>query len=267
MKHALLSIITLLLFTAVFAQEGKTWELVWSDEFERNGLPDNNKWNYDVGDGCPRICGWGNQELQYYFSKNTRNSRVEDGKLIIEAHKEVGKDYGYSSARLVTKGKGDWTYGKVEVRAKLPKGRGTWPAIWMLPSRDPMHWPNDGEIDIMEHVGHDPGNVHGSIHTEKYNHMKGTQKTDSIMTENVSDEFHTYQIIWNNTGIEWSVDGTTYLTVANPKEGKAGWPFDNDFHLILNVAVGGFWGGIKGVDDSIWPQRMEVEYVRVYRKI
>ena len=139
------------------------WKLVWSDEFNNKGLPDSSKWNYDVGGH-----GWGNNELQYYNSGRLTNARVQRGKLIIEAHKENWKDKKYTSARLVSKGKGDWKYGRIEVKAKLPQGRGTWPAIWMLASTTPLKWPDDGEIDIMEHVGFNHGNIHASIHCKKY---------------------------------------------------------------------------------------------------
>src|SRR6188768_4168282 len=142
------------------------YKLVWSDEFNYNGLPDAKKWNYDIGGH-----GWGNNELQFYTKEKLKNARVENGNLIIEAHKEKFENSGYTSARLVSKGKGDWQYGKIEVRAQIPDGRGTWPAIWMLGSTSPFNWPDDGEIDIMEHVGFDQGRIHASIHCKKYNHV------------------------------------------------------------------------------------------------
>ncbi len=150
------------------------WRLVWSDEFDHRGLPDSSKWGYDVGGH-----GWGNKELQYYTERRKENARVEDGHLIIEARRDNSGGHEYTSARLVSKGKGDWTYGRFEVSAKLPSGRGTWPAIWMLPSLKSygnFGWPDNGEIDIMEHVGFDPDVVHGSAHTKAYYHSIGTQK-------------------------------------------------------------------------------------------
>lgn len=235
--------------------------LVWSDEFNYTGVPDTTKWSYDTGGH-----GWGNNELQYYTARRTENARVENGVLTIEARKEAWQGRNYTSARLVTKGKGDWLYGRIEVRARLPKGRGTWPAIWMLASTNPLQWPDDGEIDIMEHVGWNPGFIHGSVHTKKYNHVAGTQKTDTMVVADYAEKFHVYALDWTADSIKVSVDDSTYFTFANERSGKDAWPFDRPFHLLLNVAVGGNWGGAKGIDDSIWPQKMEVDYVRVYRK-
>lgn len=246
-------------------EDGKL--LVWSDEFDYSGAPDEQKWNYDVGDGCPTLCGWGNDELQYY-TKDSDNVRVEDGHLIIEARKEkADTTKQFTSARLISKNKGDWKYGYVEVRAKLPKGTGTWAAIWMLPTEwDYGNWPRSGEIDIMEHVGYDHGTVHGTVHTENYNHIKGTQKGDSIQIDSVSDQFHNYAINWTPAKIEFIVDDKVYHTFNNDGTGPGSWPFDKDFHVILNVAVGGNWGGKKGVDPEIWPQKMIVDYVKIYRQ-
>jgi beta-glucanase (GH16 family) len=235
-------------------------ELIWSDEFNYSGLPDSTKWNYDVGGH-----GWGNNELQYYTSRRPENARVENGILTIEARKEDFEGKKYTSARLVTKGKGDWTYGRIDVRAKLPKGLGTWPAIWMLGSTTPLKWPEDGEIDIMEHVGYDQGKIHASVHTKKYYHSIGTQKTAQIMVPDCSENFHVYSLQWNKDTITMLMDNQPYFTFTNEHTGKEAWPFDGPFHLLLNVAVGGNWGGAKGVDENIWPQKMEVDYVKVYR--
>ena len=151
-------------------EEGR--KLVWSDEFSTAGAPDTTRWNYDLGDGCPNVCGWGNNELEYYTNES-KNVRIENDKLIIEAHKDSVGGKGFTSTRIVSKFKGDWLYGRIEVKAKLPRGKGTWPAIWML-STDWKYggWPASGEIDIMEHVGYDPGVVHGTIHTESYKDRK-----------------------------------------------------------------------------------------------
>jgi len=170
----------------------------------------------------------------------------------------------YTSTRLISKGKGDWQYGKIEVKAKLPRGLGTWPAIWMLGSTTPLNWPDDGEIDIMEHVGFNQGFVHASVHTKKYNHVIGTQRTDTIFINDCSDNFHIYAVEWNKDSVKVSADGNIYFRFANEKAGYDAWPFDNKMHLLLNIAVGGNWGGQKGVDTTIWPQRMEIDYVRVY---
>ena len=237
--------------------------LVWADEFDKPGLPDSTKWGYDVGGN-----GWGNKELEYYTDKRPENARIENGKLIIEARKEAYKGSNYTSARLLTKGIAEWKYGRVEAMAKLPKGLGTWPAIWMLGKKvATTGWPLGGEIDIMEHVGFDEGVVHGTVHTEAYNHVKGTQKGKQINVKNVTGDFHLYAIEWTADQIDFFVDDQKYYSVQKAVLGStdAQWPFDQPFFLILNVAVGGGWGGQKGVDESIWPQRMEVDYVRVYQ--
>jgi len=237
------------------------YRLVWSDEFNYRGLPDPKKWNYDVGGH-----GWGNNELQYYTEKRLENARVENGMLVIEARKENFQDKQYTSARLVTKGKGDWKYGKIEVRAKIPDGRGTWPAIWMLASTTPLNWPDDGEIDIMEHVGWNPHYIHGSVHCKKYYHSIGTQKTDMVMVKNCFEQFHIYGVEWDEEKVMVSIDGIVYFEFKNEKSGYDAWPFDNKMHLLLNIAVGGNWGGSKGVDESIWPKRMMVDWVRVWER-
>jgi beta-glucanase (GH16 family) len=249
---------------ATIPPQGK--KLVWCDEFNTVGKPDSTKWNYDLGDGCHFSCGWGNNELQYYTSKH-ENVRVENGLLIIEAVSEKIKSSQYSSARIVTKGKASWLYGKFEIRAKLPKGTGTWPAIWMLPTDWKYGgWPASGEIDIMEHVGYDQGVVHGTIHTDAYNHTKNTQIGKQVVVDTCSEAFHLYSLEWTPDRLIFFIDEKLYQTIDR----KGGdtfkeWPFDQPFHIIMNLAVGGNWGGKNGVDTSIWPQRMEVDYVRVYQ--
>ncbi len=237
-----------------------SYTLQWSDEFDYTGLPDPARWGYDVGGG-----GWGNNELQYYTENRQENARVEDGRLVIEAVKEAYGGRDYTSARLVSRDKGDWLYGRFEIRAKLPAGRGTWPAIWML-STDWVYggWPRSGEIDIMEHVGYDMQRIHGTIHTDDFNHTRGTQIGNSILASNVDTEFHVYAMEWRPHRIDIFMDGLRYFTVTDNGTGVGAWPFDQRFHLLMNIAVGGDWGGAQGVDDSIFPQRMEVDYVRVY---
>jgi len=235
---------------------------VWQDEFDDPGKPDTKKWSYDLGGD-----GWGNHELENY-TENPENARVENGKLIIEARKENSGNQQYSSARLVTKGKGDFLYGKIEIRARLPKGRGTWPAIWMLNSEKNYGnkgWPDNGEIDIMEHVGFDQNRIHGNIHTKAFNHVLKTNKGGDTLVTDVSEQFHVYTCTWTPSYISIVMDGHEYFKFN--KESAYSWeqwPFDKSFHLILNMAVGGDWGGQKGVDDTIFPQKMEVDYVRVY---
>ncbi|MDR6564516.1 MULTISPECIES: glycoside hydrolase family 16 protein [unclassified Arcicella] len=235
---------------------------IWADEFDKDGLPDSKKWNYDVGGS-----GWGNNELEYYTKENLKNARVENGKLVIEAIKENFNGNSYTSARLVTKDKGDFLYGRFEIKAKLPAGRGTWPAIWMLATEQSYsnkYWPDNGEIDIMEHVGYDPGRVHASIHTKSFNHVIGTQVTTNMMVDDFDKAFHEYRLDWTPNKIEMYIDAKLYFTFENTGKGFAEYPFDKKFHLLLNLAVGGNWGGVKGVDESVFPQRMEVDYVRIY---
>jgi beta-glucanase (GH16 family) len=235
-------------------------QLVWSDEFNYTGLPDTNKWNYDIGGW-----GWGNNELQYYTKDALGNARVGDGVLTIELKKQTVEDKKYSSARLVTKGKGDWIYGRIDVRAKLPKGLGTWPAIWMLGSATPLKWPDDGEIDIMEHVGYNPGIVHATVHTKSFNHIIGNQKTNTIAVPDFDTQFHIYSVIWNQDSVSILLDDKMYYSFKNRGTGKDAWPFDAPMHLLLNIAFGGNWGGKEGIDEAVLPAKMEIDYVRVYQ--
>jgi len=236
-------------------------KLVWADEFNKPGLPDLSRWKYDVGGH-----GFGNNELQYYLANRPENARVEGGNLVLEARREKHENREYTSAKLVTKGIAEWKYGRIEVRAKLPKGRGTWPAIWMLGSNFPeTSWPLCGEIDIMEHVGFDEGVVHGSVHTEDFNHVKGTQRTGKTTVSDATDDFHVYAVEWSADQMDFFVDKKRYFSVSRLGKNPEQWPFDQPFYLILNLAVGGNWGGQKGVDESIWPQRMLIDYVRVYQ--
>ena len=241
-------------------------KLVWADEFNNSGLPDSLKWGYDKGKGCPDNCGWGNNELQFYTWNRPENARVENGKLIIEARKENYSGAAYTSARLVTKKKGDWKYGRFEIKAKLPAGRGMWPAIWMLPTNwEYGGWPHSGEIDIMENVGYMPDSVFGTVHTGAFNGMLGTQKSKGLRFNDLAKNFHIYEMEWTADSISFFIDKKKYNVFKNTRRNTAEWPFDKDFHLLLNIAVGGNWGGKMGVDDNIFPQRMEVEYVRVYQ--
>jgi beta-glucanase (GH16 family) len=236
-------------------------DLLWADEFDNNGLPDSAFWSYDEGDH-----GWGNNELQFYTHSNRENVWIENGALKITARRNILYPKRYTSARLVTKNKVYGKYGYIEVRAKLPEGIGTWPAIWMLPENNIYGgWPASGEIDIMEHVGYDPGVVHGTVHTLAFNHLKGTQKGKTKNVANFSSTFHVYAIDWQEDKIDFFIDGHHYHTFINTKNGNEEWPFDHDFHIILNIAIGGNWGGAKGVDESIWPQTMEIDYVRWYK--
>lgn len=234
---------------------------IWSDEFNYSGLPDANKWSFEVHGP-----GWVNNEWQNYTDRRLENARVENGRLVIEARRDWFGGHEISSARIRTANKGDWLNGRIEVRAKLPRGRGTWPAIWMLPTDWAYGgWPDSGEIDIMENVGYDPAAIHGSIHSNGRNHMLGNNFQVTTYDGSVQDQFHTYGIDWNQDRIEFYFDGKHYGTYTNPRQGWSHWPFDKRFHLILNLAIGGMWGGAQGVDMNIFPARMEVDYVRVYR--
>ena len=222
-------------------------ELVWSDEFDNAGAPNSTKWDYDIGGG-----GWGNNEAQFY-TQDSKNIRIENGQLIIEARKEPFNGKAYTSTRMVSKFKGDWLYGRIEVKAKLPRGKGTWPAIWMLPTHWKYGgWPASGEIDIMEHVGYDPGVIHGTIHTESYNHTIQTQKEGKITIADAQDQFHVYIINWTKDKIDFFVDEKMYHSVSRGgNDTFKEWPFDQRFHFILNIAVGGNWGDVQGIHDSI----------------
>lgn len=252
------------------------WKLVWADEFDKPGLPDPAKWTYE--EGFIR-----NREAQFYTCGRAENARVENGVLVIEARREkfLNPNYrpgaqsdwkrasefaDYTSASLTTRGIAAWRYGRIEVRAKLPGGRGMWPAIWMLGADRSAGWPACGEIDIMEFVGYEPETIHGTVHTAKYNHVKKTQKGARLQVKAPDKDFHVYAIEWSAERIDFFVDGKKYFTFANEHSGSDAWPFDKPHYLILNTAVGGSWGGAKGIDSSIFPTRFYIDYVRVYEK-
>ncbi len=239
----------------------KPYQLVWSDEFDVDGLPDSTKWGYDVGGG-----GWGNNELEYYTDARPENARVANGNLIIEARKENFGGRIYTSARLLTKNKAQWTYGKFEISAKLPTGTGMWPAIWLLSANEPLHWPDDGELDIMEEVGFDQNVVYGTAHNKLYNGANGQQKGSSVLIPGADTAFHIYSLEWTSTDVRWAVDSIVFFTYSKPGNSSDAWPYYKDFFMILNIAVGGNWGGTKGVDNSIFPQQMVIDYVRVYQR-
>ena len=231
--------------------------LIWQDEFDGRGLPDASRSDYEVG----RIR---NNERQYYTRARPENARVADGLLVIEARREAWEGAEYTSASLTSRA--SWTYGRIEVRAKLPHGRGTWPAIWTLgTSIREVGWPACGEIDIMEHVGFDPGRIHANVHTAAYNHVRRTQKCNSMLVPRAHEAFHVYSADWTPEGIDFFVDGQRYFTFRKEAGGAEVWPFDSPQYLILNLAIGGNWGGQQGIDDGIFPARYEIDYVRVYR--
>ena len=240
--------------------------MVWHDEFNGTAL-DLRKWKYDTARNKQ---GWFNGELQYYSAG--RNTRVAAGLLTIEArHEKLDPkrypDWGgqdYTSARLLSKGRG-WTYGFYEIRAKLPCARGTWPAIWMLPV-DMKTWPDDGEIDIMEQVGAEPNLIYSSLHTKLYNHTINTQRSAQKLVPTSCTAFHVYQLDWRPNSITIGVDGQGILQVRNNVPGgKGAWPFFTPYRMILNLAIGGDWAAAKGIDNDAMPQRMVVDYVRVWQ--
>ncbi len=240
------------------------FELVWQDEFDYTGLPDSTKWLYDTEGND---AGWGNNEAQVYTIAKKENAHVENGILSIRAVNELIGNKDFSSARLVSKA--DWKYGKVEVNAKLPAGRGTWSAIWMMPGGWTFkdgNWPDIGEIDIMEHVGHNLGIIHASAHSRDYQWQKGTQKSATIDIPDVAEKFHSYIVEWNPELMTASVDDNVYFEYKNEGLGETKWPYDKPFYLILNLAVGGAWGSMQGIDTTAFPQTMQIDYVRIYKK-
>lgn len=257
------------------------YTLIWSDEFDGESI-DPGKWSYDLGDGCDipaipcgvelgedtaSLCGWGNNEWEFYTDR-PENARIEDGRLIIEARKELPFYQGqheYTSARMVTKNKGDWKYGRIDVRAKMPIGQGIWPAIWMLPTENKYGpWPCSGEIDIMEYLGQKPKEVFGTIH---YGHdfWRFNSQYYELEEGTFADDFHTFTLLWTESCILFRVDGQD-IGVPNTRSTvlPTTWPFDQPFHLIMNIAIG---GNLPGYPDAStqFPQQMEVEYVRVYQ--
>jgi beta-glucanase (GH16 family) len=235
--------------------------LVWADEFDTPGLPDTKKWVFDTHANSKL---WWHNERQFYTENRTENARVEGGHLIIEVRKEtlpsvkgwVGQEY--TSAKLLTKGRQSWTYGFFDVRAKLACGRGVWPAIWMM--SDSGIWPRDGEIDIMEQVGHEPGRIHATLHTSSSEPMNGIS-----MVSDTCGSYHNYQMDWRRESMTFFIDGHEIYHIEKGSRKYDSWPFDHKFHMILNVAVGGAWGAQKGIDPSAFPTEMDVEYVRVYQ--
>lgn len=243
--------------------------LAWSDEFSGKTL-DRSKWSFDTS---RNKLGWYNGELQYYAADRPQNLRLENGVLVIEARKDPQElrrlgDWGgqqYSAAKITTHGKFATRYGFVEVRAKLPCPRGTWPGIWMMPEGQ-APWPEGGEIDIMEQVGSQPHFVHATLHTKLFNHAIHTGRGAEYVVPTSCEAFHRYQLSWTPQAITIGVDDHAYMRVRNDQPGGRGaWPFDTPFYVILNLAMGGNWAAAKGMDDGALPQRMEVDYVRVWK--
>ena len=253
------SILVLLVFCFALHSYSQNYVKVWSDEFNTPGLPDSTKWGYEVGKVR-------NSELQYYTYKRSENARIQDTVLIIEARKEAYKGAAYTSASLMSKYKGDWTYGKFEISAKVPTGKGTWPAIWMLPTNDEYGgWPKSGEIDIMEYVGMNPDKLYYTAHyqgTDASGNQSSGIETSYIKPYN---KFVTYTLVWTPTKLEWYADNQLCHTYNKTADDPHVYPFNKMFYMILNLAYGGSWGAQKGIDDTQLPHQFLVDYVRVYQ--
>jgi len=240
----------------LFAAPASDWELAWSDDFDSSAI-DSRNWTYDIGGG-----GWGNNELEYYTDR-PENARIDNGNLVIEARAERYRNRGYTSARLKSQGLRSWTYGYVEARIHIPEGQGIWPAFWMLGEDiTSVGWPNCGEIDIMENIGREPYTVHGTVHGPGYS---GVDSVGGFQNAPVplANDYHVYAVEWSPSRIEWFLDDAPYFAVT-PDDLPGPWVFDHPFFVILNVAVGGYWPGNPD-GTTVFPQRMLVDYVRVYQ--
>lgn len=246
-------ITTFLVSLGLFAQSNQLKNIIWADEFNVDGDPDQTKWAYDLGTGD---WGWGNNESQHYTNR-ADNVKVENGVLKITSRKEVYLGSNYTSARIKTQGKFSMKYGKVEIKAKLPAGGGTWPALWMLGNNiTTAGWPACGEIDIMEHVGNVPNKIHGTFHYPNFSGGNAASRTINIT--NASSEFHIYTLDWRADAIKFYVDGTLYHTFIN----SVSLPFNQDFFIIINSAMGGNFAG--AIDPNFDSATFEIDYIRVY---
>jgi beta-glucanase (GH16 family) len=238
------------------------YRLVWADEFDADGPPDPTKWTHDT---VMNKAGWHNHELQYYAGPGSTNAVVRGGRLHITARREspsTQADWGgqrYTSARLITRGHAEWTYGFFEIRARMPCGRGTWPAIWMLGTGD--RWPDEGELDILEHMGREPERAFSTVHTAAGSGGHGVGGAQPLA--DACTAFHDYQMHWTHDAVDFAVDGFQHLHYPRLDAGPRAWPFDKPQFLLLNLAIGGDLGG--PVDEAIFPATLEIEHVRVYQ--
>ncbi|MBP6796233.1 MAG: glycoside hydrolase family 16 protein, partial [Saprospiraceae bacterium] len=261
MKKNLMTLLSYLIAGIVYSQCPK---LVWADEFNGTEL-DLTKWSYQIGDGCDiNLCQWGNNELQWYTS-NKENVDVSNGTLKIKAVRQTLNNKNYTSGRIRSINKGDFKYGRIEARMKLPIGQGIWPALWMLPTDNVYGgWPRSGELDIMEYLGHEPNKVHATLHFgNPWPNNSSTTKSYSKPLSKLSDGFHEIVLEWKENELKWFIDGYLYATKTNLDLNGHQWPFDQKFHLLLNLAVGGNWPGNPNAS-TVFPQTFEVDYVRVY---
>ncbi|MEN9443633.1 MAG: hypothetical protein RIS47_523 [Bacteroidota bacterium] len=256
MKTTTLLFAILAIFSHTQAQTDD-WKLVWQDEFDGTTL-DATKWIHETGGN-----GWGNNEAQYYTDGN--NTTIADGKLTITARKETYMGKNYTSSRIISRGKSEFKYGRIEFRAILPAGRGSWPALWLLGTNlSTKGWPACGEIDVMEHVGYDPSKVHSALHTTSSS--GNTINTSTVTVADFDKAYHNYILEWTPSKISFYIDELAFYTYAPFNKDANNWPFDNPFFMLMNIAVGGNWGGAQGIDDTIFPIKMSVDYVRVYQK-
>lgn len=249
----------LFIFLIISNVNAQKWVKVWGDEFNTPGLPDTSKWSYEVG----KIR---NNELQYYTVKRSENARIQDTVLIIEARKEKYMGADYTSASLISKFKGDWQYGKMEFSAKVPGGKGTWPAIWMMPTYNEYgSWPKSGEIDIMEYVGMNPSNLYFTVHYEGTDGTGHQSSGGSTVISQPYNRFIKFTLEWSPSAIKWYANDKLCYTYNKSADDQRVWPFNKMFYLILNLAYGGAWGGQQGVDDTKLPHQFLIDYVRVYQ--
>lgn len=253
MKHLLIIISLITIFSC---KEEKQENIVFFEDFNTENLNENH-WNYELGNGCPNLCGWGNNERQYYTKENVS---IKDGNLVITATKDSTK---YYSGRITTKDKVEFTYGTVEVKAKLPLGHGLWPAIWMLGSDiEEVGWPACGEIDIMEYVGKVPHQIHTTLHTPSSFGQSINTNVETL--ENIEEGFHVYKTNWSKDVIQFYIDNQLVYTFSPKEKNEKNYPFNKPFFVILNMAIGGSFGG-PDVDDSIFPQQFIIDYIKIYQ--
>ena len=241
------------------------YTLAWADEFNSGSL-NSTAWSNQNGDGCSiNLCGWGNNELEYYTDRPD-NLFFQDGKLIIEAKKENYSGKNYTSSKILTSGKKTFKFGRIDIRAKLPKGKGIWPALWLLPQSNVYGgWPTSGEIDLMELVGHEANKVYGTLHYGPGPGSTQISRSYTLPTGTFNDEFHVFSLEWKQDQLKWFIDNTLYSTVNKADlVATATYPFNESFYFIINLAVGGNWPGSPDATTS-FPQWLIVDYVRVYQ--
>lgn len=254
MKQIVCIIISVVIFSC--KNDNNSTKIIFEEHFTDQILNESN-WNYELGNGCPDICGWGNNEKQIYTKKNVK---ISNGNLVITVSKD---DEKYYSSRITTKDKVEFQYGTVEVRAKLPTGQGIWPAIWMLGhDTDTKRWPACGEIDIMEYVGRKPHEIHTTLHTsDSYGNSKNTKIT---VNKNIENGFHIYKTNWTENKIKFFIDDELVYTFSPEVKNEKTWPYNKPFFMILNVAVGGNFGG-QDIDDAIFPQEFIIDYIKILK--